>query len=60
MWAPFYIQGYDTVSIWGYHTNRFRWLLSQGKDTGSNPVIPTSAVVKYFNTLVAVASKRML
>ena len=34
--------------LWGYHTNRFRWLASQAKDTGSSPVIPTSAVVKFY------------
>ena len=34
--------------LWGYLTNWLRWLPSQGKDTGSNPVIPTSAVVKFY------------
>lgn len=60
MWAPFYIQGYDMVSICGYLTNWFRWLSPHGKDTGSNPVTHTGAVVKFNKTFFAVASKRML
>ena len=34
--------------IWGYLTNRLRWLPPQGKGTSSNLVIPTSAVVKFY------------
>ena len=50
----------DSIYIWGYHTNRLRWLVSQAKDTGSNPVIPTSAVVKIFNNFCRCYFERML